>query len=63
MTSCGCVHTDVVDGRGEIASIIDTTDCKIHPVECEALHPVTGINCQHSPGHRGMHSYLATWSS
>lgn len=60
MTGCTC--TVLVD-RDLEASIIDTTECKVHPVECEALHPVTGINCQHSPGHRGWHSYLATWSS
>lgn len=49
---CGCVQT---------GDVLDTTGCALHPVECEALHPQTGVNCQHAPGHTGSHSYLATW--
>lgn len=62
MTGCRCSY--VLDEYGfEDQNIVDTTECSIHPLECEALHPETGKNCHHGPGHPGQHAYAEyyTW--
>lgn len=50
LPGCGCVWIE--------HDVVDTTECTIHPLECEALHPETGRNCHHSPGHTGQHAYM-----
>lgn len=55
MSGCKCIQ--IAD------DLIDTTECPVHPVDCEALHPITGKGCHHGPGHPGQHAYVesVTW--
>lgn len=62
--TCGCVERG--EGLGGIP-IIDTTDCPLHPVSCEAVNPDTGIGCHHEAGHDNddpdaEHSYIVAIS-
>lgn len=64
-SSCRCVERGV--GLGGL-SIIDTSECSIHPVRCEAVCAETGIGCHHDAHHDNddpdaQHSYFVnvTW--
>lgn len=65
--TCRCVQ--IGDGLGGLP-IIDTTDCPLHPVKCEAICAETGIGCHHDAGHDdgdpdAQHSYVVniSWRS
>lgn len=52
--TCACVWID--------EDVVDTTECALHPLTCEAIHPETGQGCHHGPGHPGQHAYVEHYS-
>ena len=51
LPGCGCVWIS--------RAAVDTTECAVHPLTCDAVHPETGIGCHHDPGHTGAcHAYV-----
>lgn len=60
MIGCRCFVSG--EGLGGLP-IVDTTDCPIHPITCDAICPETGIGCHHDHGHDGdAHSYVVNVS-
>lgn len=57
---CRCVILEQGLFEEDGPRLVDMTDCPLHPLTCEALHPETGVGCHHGPGHPGDHGYMVS---
>lgn len=61
MIGCDCVALGT-NAAGDV-TLMDCTRCKIHPLTCDGIHPVSGIGCDREPGHVGRHRYDVFWEN